>query len=347
MGVYVSLAFAAAGALIFDRLRFPAGTMVGSLFGTLLAVFTGVGLLPMGAGAIEAVSVVVGIILALRIDRRVALRLRKLILPAFLVSVAMVGAGFGLSLVLLRISEWHPATASFSAYPGGLEQMILFAGTLGGDVYTVTVVQLFRWLTVVFLYPIAFRFGQMSGRVSKRTPVPEEELSQGLLDAPVPNLASVLVGILGGLIAAWMSIPAGSLVGSFMATAIYRGIFSERGVALNPVLSKLLFAVIGYVVGAGVTRSSFADASGIIPIAAGVTVAVIAAGLLVAFVLQRLTGWNYGLCALALAPAGTLEMTILAEQLDYDPMVVFSLHFTRTVSVIVAAPFLYNLIERS
>lgn len=338
VGGAAGIAIAVAGALLLDRFRVPAGTMVGSLVGVLIALLVGFDVLTPGAYSIPAISIVVGLMLALRLNRHLVQELRALLVPALYVSVGMVGLGFGLGLLLIASWGWEPATASFSTYPGGLEQMVILAGAFGGNVYTVTSIQLFRWVLVVTAYPLLFRSLTLghSSTPAKRRASPTTAWTW-------IDFVSVGAGVVGGVVAHVLGVPAGALLGSFMSAAVYRGFIAPQSLALNPFVSKLALALVGYIMGAGVSREALLNTRSLIGAAVIVTGLLILVSFVLGLLLYRVTGWSRALCIIATAPAGTLEMTLLSEQLGLNAEVVFALHFSRTLAVIVLAPILFEL----
>lgn len=340
------LLFAIIGAVLLDRFRLPAGSMVGALLGVFLAGLLGRGVPAPHPYVVTGISIVVGIILAVRFSKKLVVRLGKLLLPACFVAVVMVALGYGLGYALTLLTDWNAATASFSVYPGGLEQMVLVAGSLGGNVYIVTTVQLVRWLTVVTTYPLLFHFFKPATNSPKRpsviAKVPVD--SDGITTKPnALDILWIILAVAGGVVAHIFNLPAGALLGSFVTLAVFRGLFASKSLLVAPVITKLILAVVGFVMGSGVDTEQLVESGDLLLVAIALTALLLAFSLTLAYILHRMTGWNKTTCFIAMAPAGTVEMTLLAEQLNLDPTPIFTLHFTRTVTVIVFAPILYAL----
>lgn len=340
--VHLAYLLALSAAIAFDRLRLPAGSMLGALLGILVADLIGLQTPPANPGIVTLISVIVGITLALRFHQSLIKTLVRLVVPALYASIIMTGMGYGFGFALVRISGWEPATAMFSAYPGGLEQMVLIAGALGGDVYTVTVIQLTRWISVVTLFPLVAAWSRRRVSNSGNTSYEQRDV-QSIAPASIDktDMITIFIGVAGGLGAVYMKLPAGALLGSFVCVALSRAMLSQHALSVAPTLNRVLLAIIGIVMGSGVDTRILYSGQKLFLVAVGLVLTLFTFCAVFALLLTKITGWPFGICLIALAPAGTLEMTLLSEQLGYDPTPVFILHFARTVSVIIAAPMLF------
>jgi membrane AbrB-like protein len=72
----------------------------------------------------------------------------------------------------------------------------------------------------------------------------------------------------------------------------------------------------------------------------------IAASLLLAFILQRITGWDPLTCILATSAGGLSQMTVVAEEMKADVLTVGILHLARYISIISCMPLLILLFLR-
>jgi uncharacterized protein len=343
--VVTSLLLAVAGAIVFDLLRFPAGTLVGALVGSLVASSLGFEAVRLAGWELPAIAAVIGIVMAARLSRGLVRELRRSIVPALFTAAVMVVFGFVLGLAAAPVTGWGLATAAFSVYPGGLEQMIVFAGSVDGDVVIVTTVQLIRWLTVVLAYPLVL--GAI-GAARAVTQVPRDGARLPNAVAPGPpsswsrtDLFVIVAGGVAGYAVHATGLPAGAMLGAFLAATLVQGALGRRPVPVPGIAVKLTLAALGVVLGSGVDATLLVSDIAVLLWAAVITTVLILASLAGAGLLHLSTRRPLLACVVAMAPAGMIEMTVLAEELGLDPMPVFVIHFARTFGIVVCAPLLF------
>jgi membrane AbrB-like protein len=155
--------------------------------------------------------------------------------------------------------------------------------------------------------------------------------------------ASVLlaIGLSGALAGALLGIPAGLFVGAMVAVAAAKlavprlprppQIFGDAG--------KLL---IGTAIGATFNRQLLDQLGRLLLPTIAATLALIAAGLVLGWLLSRLTGLDLATALFCLTPGGIAEMVAAAEELDVDTPVIASIQFLRLTSVLVFVPIVVD-----
>ena len=157
-GWLVTIAIAAAGALIGPRLRLPAAAFLGP---TLLAAALTLG------GALDGIAVppllreaafaAIGLYIGLRFERETLRSIRKL-LPAVLISiVALIAGCFVLAWVLQLTADVSLLDAYLATTPGGLYAVLPIAFGSNADAGFVLAVQGLRVLVMVLAAPAVVR----------------------------------------------------------------------------------------------------------------------------------------------------------------------------------------------
>lgn len=155
-------------------------------------------------------------------------------------------------------------------------------------------------------------------------------------------LITLTAASLGGILLEYLGVPAGLLVGSIIAV----GIVSVAGIPvsrLSPRLLDLLLVFIGITVADNITIetiATMANAAFIIPIMIA-TLFMFATSFMVAWILHRLTGWDFPTSFLAAAPGGFTVMTALAVKHNRGPFKVSMLHLCRLLSINLVIPFVF------
>lgn len=153
---------------------------------------------------------------------------------------------------------------------------------------------------------------------------------------------TLVIATAGGLLVDRLGIPAGLLVGStiFVASASVAGIPVSR---LSPRLLDLLLVFIGITVADNIsleTIITMVNPDFLIPILIA-TVLMFATSFGVAWIVCRLTRWDFPTSFLAAAPGGFTVMTTLAIKHGRDPFKVSMLHLCRLLSINIFIPFVF------
>ncbi len=160
-------------------------------------------------------------------------------------------------------------------------------------------------------------------------------------------LATIAVAVTGGVIFETLGVPAGLLVGStvFVAAVSVAGLPVSK---LSPRLLDLLLVFIGITVADYVstqTLLTMVDPAFLVPILIA-TAAMFASSFIVAWIIYRLTGWDFPTSFLAAAPGGFTVMTALAIKHNRDPFKVSMLHLCRLLSINIFIPLVFMYLMR-
>jgi len=158
---------------------------------------------------------------------------------------------------------------------------------------------------------------------------------------------TIAVATAGGVSFHALGVPAGLLVGS----TIFIAVFSVGGLPiskLSPRLLNILLVFIGITVADNISVKTFAtmfDPDFLTPILIATTF-MFASSFAVAWIIYRLTGWDFPTSFLAAAPGGFTVMTSLAIKHGLDPFKVSMLHLCRLLSINIFIPFVFMYLMR-
>ncbi len=219
------------------KIKLPSPALLGPLFGIgILRIFE-VGI-PMPPGWFSMlVQLFLGIILGLGLNRDHASEITKMVKPIMVLITWALAVTFSLGFLLNRFDLLDLYTAILSASPGGLPEMTILAADTAADLPVVVITHSLRMVSTVGLVPIILmRLKQNKQGAERASDVPSEAdmkpINSPDTTAHEPNpgmnhkqlairIAVVgLVGIVGGLLADYLMIPAGHLVGSFVFVSI-------------------------------------------------------------------------------------------------------------------------------
>ena len=321
------LALGAAGGALLARLGMPLPFMLGSLLTSALAVAFGQRHFPEGyAFPMRFRMLFVGIIgtmIGARLTPEIAELLPRMLISLPAMALFVVAAHAANYQIFRRLGGYDPATAYYSASPGGLIESIAFGEEAGADVRILTLMQFLRIIVVVTLVPIGMSIWE--GRpVGSSAGMSLGGGTVSLMSIPVVG-AIALAGVWLGI---RLRLPAGQLMGPL----VLAGAGSISGlVALAP--PGWLVAVSQVVLGTGLgirftgmTRRMFVAGMGLSLVSVS---AMVALGAGLAALVHLWTGLPTDMLVISFAPGGVVEMSLIALSLAANPAFVTLHHLVR------------------
>lgn len=149
----VCLAIGLVGGYLASWLRWPTPGLIGALVAVGAAQVAGLDLEPPLVELRTACNVGLGALLGTTVTREVLAGVASVLVPAGILTLALVVSGTLLGLVVRRLTGWDLQTSLLCAAPAGITQMVVVAGSLGCDQVRVSLLHLVRILTVVAVVP--------------------------------------------------------------------------------------------------------------------------------------------------------------------------------------------------
>lgn len=262
-------------------------------------------------------------------------------LPILVAVVGTLAVSMGAGLLIGLWPGISPLTGLLSLTAGGASGLVAISRELGGDDRVVAVVQYLRVGVVTASMPVVavVVFG---AEVGTAAPVP----------APVSpwyvDLAFlVFCGVVGIGLARLARVPAGALLGP-MVVALVLDLTGLSFGATPPVLVvEIAYAVIGWQAGVRFTRESLRLVLGVLPLATGLIVAIIAACAGLGIALSQLTGATALEGYLATTPGGVYAVLATAISAGTDVTFVVAVQVLRVIVMLLVAPALARLARPS
>jgi membrane AbrB-like protein len=247
--------------------------------------------------------------------------------------------GFG----VVKIADMNLSTALLATAPGGVSDMALIADDLGADMQTVSIMQLFRLFAVYLIFPPLLRLTQKTqdSKINKSENV-DKEKPQKKDKRDIKNcVLTVIIAFAGGYVLERTGIPAGYMVGSVVACAIFN-IASGKGCIPNS-WRFYIQSITGAIIGCTMTQESLKLLGQLaLPIVLMV-IGMIVSTYVFAAIMARVSELDFQTSLLCLTPGGIQETSLLADDLGCDTMSVVVMHTIRLVIVICIFPTLFSL----
>ena len=159
----------------------------------------------------------------------------------------------------------------------------------------------------------------------------------------LPALLTVCSGLGLGLLALGTRIPAAPLVGALLGATLVSLIPNLPTVHWPTGTRTLLEIAVGIVMGSGLTATTLQEMRHLWRPALLITLALLAAGILIGWWSSRLLGIKLTVGLLGAAPGGLTGMSLAGEELGVGATVAV-LHTVRLVAVLVVIPLLVRLL---
>lgn len=149
----ITLLAAVCGGVIARSLKIPAGGLIGSMLAVGILQVNQVEVrLPVNLRLIG--EIFIGGTIGLSFTSSFIKNLKSLLIPAVFIMIAVVAFGVVVGLIMYKVTNLDIVTSIFASSPGGITNMTVIANSLGADSKVVTVMQLVRLISLVFLLPI-------------------------------------------------------------------------------------------------------------------------------------------------------------------------------------------------
>ncbi|MCZ6859649.1 MAG: AbrB family transcriptional regulator [Alphaproteobacteria bacterium] len=337
--VVMGLVIGVAGGALANWLQLPLAWMIGAMVFTTIAAMSGLPVtIPRSFRGVMVA--VLGVMLGAAFTPDMAARITEW-WPSLLALALYCTAVTGSLMLYFRMVAGHDwVTSYFSAAPGGLNEMVIVGGEMGGDERTISLVHGSRVLLVVLVIPFGFML--MGGYDNAaRPPLGDSFASMGGLDL------AILAGcaLLGAFGARALHIPAAFVTGPMALSAVVHltGLTASKPPTEMVALAQV---VIGVAVGCRFAGVSPARVARTLLEALGSTTIMLAVTLIFALALEPLAATSFAALVLSFAPGGLAEMSLIALALGIDAAFVSTHHIMRIIMVVIAAPLLFRLLRR-
>ncbi|MEP9354224.1 AbrB family transcriptional regulator [Xanthobacter sp. KR7-65] len=248
--------------------------------------------------------------------------------------LSVLGTMAGATLFLHLVCGWSRETAFWSSAPGAFATVIAMAADTRADLRQVAFAQALRlFLLVVALPNVLGGLGLAGGGV------PEPPHVSSAIDV----LLLLAVCAATGLLATWVRVPGGLIIGALAGSAALHA----SGVS-NAVLPQGLlipaFVVLGASVGVRFIGTSVVTIRAFFFAALGAFVVAVVISTGFAVLAAYLTGEDMGKLITAFAPGALEAMTALGFALGYDPAFMSAHHLFRFAGLSVALPVAARLL---
>ena len=257
-----------------------------------------------------------------------------------LAAVLTVCAGLASAWLLMKRSDINMTSCLLGCVPGGLTQMVMLADDLpNADMTAVTILQTTRMLSTVAVVPFLTIHVLADANAQAAAAA---ALSSSAEWSDVALYA--VLAVVGMFVAKLIRMPAASLIGPLLATGIYLVASGETAPVLPNFWLRLAQIGAGTYIGAGIDAAKLRAYNGYwSSIFEGIFI-VLAASMVMAIGLQKLTGIGLTTAFLGCAPGGIAEMGVTALAVGADSAMMTAYQMARLLFIILFYPYIVKLI---
>jgi membrane AbrB-like protein len=333
--VALALAIGAAGGFVFNWLRMPLAWMLGSCLFTTVASFAGLRI-GMRIRLRQGMIIILGVLLGSGFSADLVQRLGQWAVSLGVVSLMTLAGASLCYFWLRRFTDWNRPTCYFAAMPGGLNDMTILGGAMGGEERCIALAHALRILTVVMTIPVWYRL--VNGAQTSVLQMVHGPTGNGWQDYAILTAC----GVAGAAAGRALRLPAAFMMGPMIVSAVAHlaGLTSSRPPGeLVAAAQVVVGAAIGCrFVGAAIDKLHKEMAASI-----GAALILIGCAVVFAKISVAVTGLNLDATVLSYAPGGFAEMSLIGLALGIEIAMVATHHLFRLFLILLTSPLVFRL----
>lgn len=334
----LAIAIGTVGGFVFNWLKMPLAWMLGACVFSTVAAFLGLRI-GMQVRLRQGMIIVMGVLLGSGFSPDLVQRLAQWGASlVVLTGMTMTGAAL-CYLWLRRVTDWDKPTCYFAAMPGGLNDMTIMGGAMGGEERAIALAHALRILTVVLTIPVWYRL--VNGAQTSVLNIVHEATGNDWKDYGI----LIACGIIGAVAGRLLRLPASFMMGPMIVS----GIAHLSGLTNSQPPGVLIAAaqvVVGTAIGCRFVGAAFDRLHKEMAASIGAAVILIACAVLFARITVALTGLNLDATVLSYAPGGFAEMSLIGLALGIEIAMVATHHLFRLFLIIFTGPLIFRTLLR-
>ena len=329
------------GGLLLRRTRVPAGALIGALLSVMIYNSFFEPSTPYPGSLRIFIQILSGLVIGTRFTREDIKTLRSMILPVIILVVTLLATNVIFAYLMERTTSLSFMTSFFACAPGGVSDLALVATDFGAVMEHVALLQLFRLISVIIIFPPMIRWMLRIDSVpaeasSCAIPKPEIRVSKRFY------LPTLLAALLGGITFYLMNIPAGPILGAIIAVAVLN---LATDSASYPKLLKVLVQVFaGSYIGSRITIQTLTEIQLLLLPALILMVELFFMAFVTAYILHKICRLDWATALFSSTPGGIQEMGLISDELGLETPKIVLMHTFRILAVLGVLPLIAGII---
>lgn len=350
-----------------EKIKFPASRLVGPIL-----IIGCIQVLTNFSFAIPSplkilFSVVFGVYLGLRFNKKAVGRLRSSLIPALLISAIYLVITVLYGEIIQAVSSVDQTSAFLAVIPGGIAEASILAVSYNANLAQVSAFQLIRFLSIVLIVPLVTQWFlvprlKLSKAAPLQRPLPAKDtdleetlVSDEKADPEKPSetfrtrwhthwVWLFAIGALGSFVFKLVHFPAALLLGATFSVSAYSLLAKHEVKTPPPAFYNLAQVGMGMVIGTSFTRASIGTMGELILPMLILTVLILLTSVLLGLLFMKLFKWDFLTAFMAVLPGGMSAMVVLADEFGADVVIISSLQLVRLLTAVMIIPIIYQVL---
>ncbi|MBI9096396.1 MAG: AbrB family transcriptional regulator [Sphaerochaeta sp.] len=337
--VFLHLSGSVSGMLL-RRMRIPAGALIGSLLAAMVfnSMYPVIPAYPKDLRL--GIQILSGMVIGTRFTQADIKTLKTMVLPVLILVVMLLSINMGFAYLMSSFTTLSFMTSFFACAPGGVSDLALVAADFGATMEHVALLQLFRLISVIIIFPPLIR--KMIAPSERVLPSKDMQASEVKAKPNKQHYLSYLISVAtafgGGVFFVMLGIPAGAILGSIFAIALLN--LATDGAAYPASLKPMVQIFAGCYIGSKVTIQTLLEGRVLLLPALILLVELFIMAFLTAFVLYKVCHLNWGTAIFSATPGGITEMGLISDELGLETPKIVLMHTFRILAVLGVLPLI-------
>lgn len=338
---FLIVILAGLGGTIANRMKVPAGFLIGSIVVTAVTnlIYEGVQI-PTNLTLI--VQIGAGALLGIKINKEDIYALKRIILPSIILVFGMILLNAVIGFIIHHISGMDLVTALLASAPGGVTEMSIIAVSMGADPSMVAFIQLIRVLSVMIVSPFIIKklckehlASEADKELVEHIPGKDEKLiKRRKVNIGLTMTLAIILGSVGSV----MPIPAGALVFSMLGAATLN-IILKRGEVFKYQRS-ICQVLAGMLIGSKFTLSGSFQYDNFALVVLVMVFGIVLLNVIIGILISKLGKLDLPTALFSSVPGGMTDISLISKEFGADQTKVVVMQFMRLVNVIALFPTL-------
>lgn len=329
------------GALLLLRFNAPAAALVGSMFGVVIFFVATSYEVTYPVQLRLFAQILSGLIIGMRFNRRDLDTLKTMVGPVLLVLILIVVVNLSFSIFMFEATDFNFMTALFTTGLGGVSDLALIATDFGADMEAVALLQLFRLVTVVIIFPPLIKGMLASKSPALKVKEKEQHPEKGVRYTSTAFLTTLGAACIGGVLFDALHVPAGGILGSIITTALWNILTTKGGSPSS--MKSVAQMMAGAYIGSNLTIATLLQIKVLFVPYLVLVIEIFVFAYLGAWLFTRLFKFDWPTALFCAAPGGIQVMGLIGEDLGLDPPKIVLLHTVRILGTLTILPLLAHL----
>ena len=338
MKIIFTLSVSTLMGLLFKRIKVPGGIMVGALVGAALLSISA-DMAYMSPMARVAAQITAGAFIGSTISKEDLKHFKRLFKPFAVLLSSMLMVNIVMGFVIHGLSGEDYLTSFLCAVPGGMSDTPIIAADMGADAPAVALLQFFRMVAGVGVFPSIILAATKKERDSSNAVANSVVRSSA---SPVNVVLTMAVASLCGIVGRLTGVPVGTLLFSMLGVVILH-LLTGRG-AVPVWLKRVAQILSGAYIGSGLKPADVLHLRVMLLPALLLILVYMGNCFFVSHILHRRFGFSRREAMLVATPAGASDMALISGDIGVSNPDLNILQIARMFTVVCLFPQIINIL---